>query len=302
MADHIVAGLHCGDVEDLAASFVLGALEPGEADAVRAHLAGCPEAHVEVAELGSVVPALFETVDLVEPSSALRDRILAAAAADLAPATGSAVDTDALPAPSASVQAAPRTIDLPRTVDTPRAIQMPRAADTARAGRGWAIPFGRPAWTAAAIAAALALVALGAWNLQLRDEIAGLTAYRNGVVEVLEQAARPGAQLAVLAAPDGAGGPSGLAAVAADGSIALIMRDLAPTSGTQVYEAWLIAGDGAPVPIGGFRVGADGSAAFATAHAPLGAGVTVALTLEPAPNATTPTVPIIAVGQAAQSS
>lgn len=286
MADHLVGGLHCADVEDLAPSFVLGALEEAEAVAVRRHLAGCPEAHSEVAELGSVVPALFEAVDVVEPPGTLRDRVLAAAAAERAPATGTQVSPGAQPA----APAAP-----------PREIGLPRVTNATPAGGRWAIPFGRPAWAAAAIAAALALVALGAWNLQLRDEIASLTAYRNGVVEVLRQAAAPGAQLAVLAAPDGGDGPSGLAAVAADGAIALVMRDLAPTTGTQVYEAWLIAADAAPVPIGGFRVGADGSAAFATAHAPLGAGVTVALTLEPAPNATTPTVPIIAEGQAAQA-
>lgn len=278
MADHFVGGLHCADVEDLAAAFVLGALEPAQADAVRRHLSGCPEAHAEVADLGSAVPALLDTVDVIEPPSALRDRILAAAAADRAGASAT-----------------------PRPIDAPRPIKLPRAVATPAGGRR-SIPFGRPAWAATAIAAALALVALGAWNLQLRDEIAGLTAYRDGVVLVLEQAAQEGAQLAVLAAPDGAAGPTGLAAVAADGSVALVMRDLAPTSGTQVYEAWLIAADGAPVPIGGFKVGADGSAAFGTVHAPLGDGVTVALTLEPGPNATTPTVPIIALGTAAQAS
>ena len=273
MADHLVGGLHCADVEDLAASFVLGALTPDEADDVRLHLAGCPEAHAEVAELGGVVPALFETVDPVQPPSALRDRILAAAAADRAGAS-----------------------------DAPREVQLPRTTDAAPGAGRWSIPFGRPVWAATAIAAALALVALGAWNLQLRDEIAGLTAYRDGVAQVLEQAAEEGAQLAVLAAPDGVDGPTGLAAVAADGSVAIVMRDLAPTSGTQVYEAWLIAGQGAPIPIGGFQVGADGSAAFWTAHTPLVEGATVALTLEPRPGATTPTVPIIAQGQAAQAS
>ena len=283
MADHLVAGLRCAEVTDLAASFVLGALEPAEADAVRRHLAGCPEAHAEVAELGSVVPALFESVDVVEPPGSLRDRIVAAAAAEQATA----------PAPPTTA---------PHPIETPRTLDLQHAADVQRSGGGPERLFGRPVWAATAIAAALALVALGAWNLQLRDEISGLTAYRNGVVAVLEQAAETGAQLAVLAPPEGDAGPSGLAAVAADGSVALVMRDLAPTSGTQVYEAWLIAGDGAPVPIGGFRVGADGSAAFSTNHDALGGGVTVALTLEPAPGATAPTLPIIAAGKAAAQS
>lgn len=296
MADHLVGSLRCAEVADLAASFVLGALEPAEADAIRRHLAGCPEAHAEVAELGSVVPALFEAVDLVRPPGSLRDRILAAAAAEQASAADAAATS---PAPAVSEMRA--TPVAPRAIDTRATLHLPRAADVQRSG-GLARLFGRPVWAAAAIAAALALVALGAWNLQLRDEISSLTAYRNGVVAVLEQAAEPGAQLAVLAVPDGAPGPSGLAAVAADGSVALVMRDLAPTSGTQVYEAWLIVGNGAPVPIGGFQVGADGSAAFSTDHVPLRSGVTVALTLEPAPGATTPTVPIIAVGKAAAQS
>jgi anti-sigma-K factor RskA len=76
------------------------------------------------------------------------------------------------------------------------------------------------------------------------------------------------------------------------------MHDLAPTSGAQVYEAWLIAGKNAPVPIGGFTVNASGTASFATTHPALGAGVTVALTLEPGPGATTPTLPIVAAGAA----
>ena len=43
--------LSCDDVRELAASFVLGALEPDQADAVRAHLASCADAHIGMAEL-----------------------------------------------------------------------------------------------------------------------------------------------------------------------------------------------------------------------------------------------------------
>ncbi|HXG25365.1 MAG TPA: anti-sigma factor, partial [Candidatus Binatia bacterium] len=106
-----------------------------------------------------------------------------------------------------------------------------------------------------------------------------------------------GAQLAILNPPDNPAGPSGLAAVGADGSVALVMRDLAPTSGTQVYETWLIGADARPIPIGHFTVDASRTASFVTARASLGPGVTVALSLEPGPGATTPTT-VVALGQA----
>jgi anti-sigma-K factor RskA len=75
--------LSCDDVRELAAAFVLGALDDAEADAVRAHLASCADPHAEMAELGSVVSVFAESVLVVEPPAALKGRILAAAAADL---------------------------------------------------------------------------------------------------------------------------------------------------------------------------------------------------------------------------
>lgn len=293
MADHLVGGLHCADASDLAASFVLGALEPAEAASVREHLAGCPEAHAEFAELGSVVPALFETVDVIAPPAALKDRILAAAAGDAAvgdAAAGPAAAAAAPQPPSAAPAPAPHP-------ELRRAIEMPPRTVPARSTGGSSI-FRRPIWAAVAIAAALAVVALGAWNVQLRDQIDGLTVYRNGVAAVLGQASQPGAQLAVLSSPD-APGPSGLAVVTNGGAgVSLVMRDLVPTSGTEVYEAWLIAGENAPVPIGHFTVNATGIATFATTATAPGdlPSLTVALTREPGPGATTPTLPIIAAG------
>jgi anti-sigma-K factor RskA len=274
MAEHTFAGLTCSDVAELAPAFVLGALSAGESDAVRRHLAECPELHAEVAELNSVVPALFEAVEPAAPAPDLKARILAAAAADLE--ARRAAETKAVPAA--------------------RPVVPPPVSER----RGWDVGaiFRRPVWAAVAAAAVVAAVALGAWNVQLRDQVAGLEAYRAGVVAILDESARPGAQLAVLTDPAGAGGQSGLAAVAADGSVAIVMRDLAPTTGSQVYEAWLIGADQVPVAIGGFTVGGSGSAAFTTAHASMGEGVVVALTLEPREGATAPTLPIVALGQA----
>lgn len=278
MADPRYGGMTCAEAAELAPAFVLGALGAAESDAVRRHLTDCPELHAEMAELHSVVPALFEAVEPAAPPAGLKDRILAAAAADLAARQGTA--------PQAT-----------QPVPAPRPVEVPRR------GRDIGGIFRRPVWAAVAIAAAVAVVALGVWNVQLRDQLAGLEAYRTGVVKVLDSAAQPGAQLAVLTVPEGTGGPSGLAAVTADGQVALVMRDLTPTAGTQVYEAWLIGGDGVPVPIGDFKVGSTGSAIFGTSHSAMGEGVTVALTLEAGPGATTPTPPIIALGTArAQSS
>jgi hypothetical protein len=280
VAEHTFAGMTCSEAAELAPAFVLGALTPAESDTVRRHLAECPELHAEMAELHSVVPALFEAVERAAPPAGLKDRIMAAAAADLA------ARRQAQPAPAPAPIQAPSPAGQPRVSEAP-----PRAWDLGAI-------FRRPVWAAVAAAALIAALALGAWNVQLRDQVAGLEAYRTGVITVLDEAAKPGAQLAVLADPATPGGPTGLAAVAADGSVALVMRNLAPTTGSQVYEAWLIAGKQAPVPIGGFAVGSSGSASLLAAHAPLGDGVVVALTLEPQEGAKAPTLPIRALGAA----
>ena len=270
MAEGAFVGLTCADVLELSGSFVLGALTPEEMDAVRAHLAGCPEAHAEVAELGSVVPALFESVEPVPPPPGLKARILAAAAAEQ-PAM---------------------TPDQPAR--SPEPVQ---SAAPERRGFDIGALFRRPIWAGIAVAAVVAAVALGALSVQLSTQVESLSAYRDGVVEVLEEAARPGAQLAVLVAPENAPGPKGLAAVGADGRVALVVRDLAPTTGTQVYTAWLIGADGTPIPVGDFLVDDSRTASFTTAHATLGPGVTVALSLEPRAGATTPTT-VVALGTA----
>lgn len=156
----------------------------------------------------------------------------------------------------------------------------------------------RPAWIAAAAAAVLVVV-LGARTLHLQARLDGLEDYRNGVVAVLGVAARPGSQVAVLSAPEGEGSAAGLAAIGDDGRLALVMRDLAETRGAEVYEAWLIAEEGAPVPVGSFRVAAGGSATVVfTPPGDTPAGVIIALTREPGPGATTPTLPILALGSA----
>ena len=271
----------CEDVRDLAAGFVLGALTPGEAGAVRDHLATCVEAHSELAELGGVVPYLIASVDPVEPPATLRGRILAAAVAER-PATGAGQVELAAPPTRAYAPA-------PTAVPTPAA----RVAAGTSAWGAWAMR----------IAAVLVLAALGAWNLQpqgrlsgVEDDLAAAKAYQEGVATVLMVAAQPGARSAILRPTDPGTTAIGLAAAGRDGVVIISMHDLAPTTGGQVYEAWVIVGDAAPVPLGGFTVGDAGTGVFHGSTALAEPGAILALTLEPGPGATTPTLPVLTLG------
>ncbi len=263
--------LTCDDVRELAGSFVLGALPDGEAAEVRAHLASCSDAHAEIAELGSVLPVLDASVPVVEPPVALKGRILAAAAAErpaLAPA--------AAVAPVASVVAA-----APPETPIPFPTAKPRTSALA-----WAMR----------IAAVVAIVALAGWNLLLQGQLTDAQQYERNVAAVLDAAQQPGAVAAILS-PDGGTG-SGVAAITATGDITMAMHDLAATSGDQVYEAWVIGSDGVPIPLGSFQVGRGGTAFLDAEAVPASDGLVLALTLEPAAGATTPTMPIISKGVA----
>ena len=279
------------EVLELAGAFVLGALEPAEEAAVRAHLATCSRPHDEIAELGAVLPVLAESVPIVEPPAGLRARIMAAAADDLAARSAGA------PAAQAR-QAAPGDPAFEPVTTTP-------AVASAAATAAFPGPEEREARAARRtstgarlmrIAAVFAIVALGGLSLLLGVQLNAARSYEQGVASVLEVASQPGSLTAILTADGGTG--SGLAAVSASGAVTIAMQDLAPTSGNQVYEAWWIAGDSAPAPIGSFTVGNAGTAVFEGGPLPTTGPLVLALTREPGPGATTPTMPIISKGVA----
>ena len=291
------------EVVEMGGAFVLGALEPAEAEAVRVHLVTCPEDHAEIAELGSVLPVLAESVPVAEPPAGLKARILAAAAAEAAAAAPGAGPADEAPlAVATEVATGAATAAAPTgTAPTDAALTgaaMPAAptpfpdADERAARRGRTSPL---SW-ALRIAAVVAIVALGASTLLLRDQLTDAQAYQQAVTAVIDVAGQPGALTAVLTADGDTG--TGLAAVSADGHVTLAMQDLAPTSGSTVYTAWVIGGDNVPVDIGSFNVGRGGTASFSAAGVPATSGIVLALTREPGPGATTPTMPIISKGVA----
>jgi hypothetical protein len=270
---------------DLAAAYVLGALEPAEEAAVREHLSSCSLSHEEFAELGGVVPYLAEVPDLelIEPPPALRDRIMAAAAADLAERTGTVSAAPTVPtAPSAAPGTRP-AVPFPSAAE--RAERIDRTSRRATTRLGWAVR----------IAAVIAIVVLGGWNVLLQGQLSDARAFDRAVAAVIDAAGKPGSQTVVLSPQPGSHG-SGIAAVAADGSVVMAMRDLPATAGTQVYEAWVIVGKAAPVPVGGFTVGPTGLATVTTKPVATPPGSTIALSLEPSPGSTAPRGQIVATG------
>ena len=260
----------CDDVRDLAAGFVLDALTPDEMAAVRDHLSTCPEAHEEIAELAAALPVLAEHAPAVEPPAGLGARIRAAAEADLA----ARVDAP----PAATVTAFPTEAE-----------RATRSTERRGSSAGtWVLR----------IAAVLAIVLLGGWNLLLQNQLSTAQSYEDAVGAVVNAASQPGSLTAVLAPASDGGGGTGLAAISASGDVVLAMQSLPATAGAQVYEAWAIAGDGVPVPLGSFQVGNAGTASFESTGLPTEPGVVLALTLEPGPGATTPTLPIVSAGTA----
>jgi len=256
---------------DLAAAYVLGALEAADMAAVREHLATCPESHVEFERLGGVVPYLLDTPDLelVEPPASLGDRIMAAAAADLATR-------------GAGAEPAPQ-----RTIAFPSAPEREARAETRTGRLGWAMR----------IAAVVAIVILGGWNLLLQNQLTVAQRFDQAVSRVIRAAGQPGSQTVVLT-PTENNQASGIAAIRPDGSVVLAMRNLPATKGAEVYETWVIVGSAAPVPVGDFHVDDYGIAATTTepTHAPPGA--IIAVSREPQPGSTSPVGPIVSTGVA----
>ena len=268
---------------DLAAGYVLGALEPAEEAAVREHLATCPLPHPEFEELGGVVPALQElgVTELVEPPAAL-------ARPDPRGRRGGPDRADARRGRGRDRRRRTRAPRLGQPIPFPSDDERTVRAERTRSGTSrldWAIR----------IAAVVAIVALGAWGYNNQQDLKASQAFNQAVGDVLAAAAQPGAQIVVLAPQQGQQG-SGLAAVLPDGSIQLAMHDLPANAGTEVYTAWVIVGDQAPTSVGDFSVGSTGIQLFTSKPAPTPEGATIAITREPQPGNTAPEGPVVSAG------
>lgn len=137
----------CTEIEELSGAYVLDALSPEESQAVEAHLGECPDCSQLIKELRSVVELLPLAVPQVDPSPALKERILAAVS------------------DSAGVPVRPAPI-------TPSALPVSRPVRRRPAWQNW----GTQLIAAAAILFFLISGGLTAWNLSLQQQLHSISA------------------------------------------------------------------------------------------------------------------------------
>jgi hypothetical protein len=255
--------MDCSTARELAPEFVLGSLDEETAAAVRAHLATCPEAHEEIAELGGTLASLARSLDPVNPRDELRGRLLAAARASrpVSLLTERAVPPSVTgPAPGRSVL---------------QWLRMPRLAGSL------------------ATVATAAAILLAATSLTLRSELDETRRTADALRALVAAAARPGAEVARLQGTAEAPGVAGIAVVEPQGG-ALVLEGLPKAPADAYYEAWYLSG-GVARSAGRVDVASDGTGVL-SGLADRGPIDQMAVTLEPVSGTPGPDGPIYASG------
>ncbi len=232
-----------GEMHDLVGAYVLDALSPAETRAFQEHLQSCPECRLEVYQLQEAVGALPLAVDQVEPPADLFDRIR-------------------------------------DTIENERPALKP-------------ITGGRPTprrpvpWSyleiAVAAAAAVLIVALGAWNIHLQSQISTNKAalrYQHAVNQAILNGGRVSKVPGTAVAP---GATAALVQPAHPGPGYLIVQGLPNLKANRVYEVWLVKPSRPPVPAGVFGSPGQGLQIWQLSKSAKGFPIT-AVTEEPGPH------------------
>ena len=253
----------CEEIDELAGALALGAALPDEVEAVRGHLADCPSAHATLRRMTATAMLLAEAVDEVEPPPHLRDRILAAARADLtaedataapAPPTGPRELRPPPPGTNSRGPRAPAPSDRPLSLrpreqpaETPSATETtaprpPEPPTRLPARRLRALP----AWLAAAAVLVMA-VGLGAWNFQLqrelRDRDRDLARQQAQQQDLLGALARGGQLVKFSVATPELAGADGAVLRSAQGQPVVALTGLRRPGEGLVYQLWAIHGN-----------------------------------------------------------
>jgi anti-sigma-K factor RskA len=203
------------EFEELAAGYVLGALEPDDEEAFRRHLDGCSTCEENIRELEAVVGELAYAAPPVDPP----DTLWAGIRREIGPEAARRAPTPTQ-APTEAPAAAP-------------------ARPAARAGRRQARRGRRLLPGLAAAAAIVAVVALSLSNLNLRDQNADYRDRLAALERATELANDPTAALVTLNDAPAPSGAQGAVIVSSrqDRGV-LIVENLPPLQRGRVYELW----------------------------------------------------------------
>ncbi|HEX5579253.1 MAG TPA: anti-sigma factor, partial [Candidatus Limnocylindria bacterium] len=206
-----------------AGALALGAVDADELRAAREHLATCREPHLELRSILGADAALVAGLEPIQPSAGLRDRLMA------------------------SVAATPQE----RTVSQAATAPPEEARPPRRGWLDWLSPnVARPL----AVAAVVALVALGVWGYSVSSQ---LNEQRDALRAVAEAIAAGEPAHPV----EGSAGGGFVVDTAGAGS-SFVVTDANALEANQLYVLWLIGPDGTPVDVGAFEPG-DGGAVVA---------------------------------------
>lgn len=191
------------EFEELAAGYVLGALEPDDEHDFRRHLDGCAICEASVRELEAVVGELAYAVPPVDPP----DTLWAGIRREIEP------------------EAARRGVGA-----------TPGAAPRRRVSR-------RLLPGLAAAAAILIVVALSVWNLSLRDENAAIRNRLTALEQATQLANDPSAKLVTMdEVPGPEGAQATVIASSRQDRGVLLVQSLPPLARDRVYELWGVPG------------------------------------------------------------
>lgn len=126
------------EIRDLLPAYALGVLDVEEAAAVGAHLETCPSCRAALADYEQVNASLALAAPAVEPSPALKERLLA----------------------NVRAEGEQRSEALPRPRSAP---EMARQGIGARLAAAWTAFWARPGWQLVTVLLILALVAVNVW-------------------------------------------------------------------------------------------------------------------------------------------
>jgi anti-sigma-K factor RskA len=204
----------CADVDELAGALALGAVDADELRAAREHLATCAEPHAELRSLIGADAALAAGLDPIQPSPGLRDRLMTTVG------------------------------EVPRESTTqPAGARQPSAEEPAR--RGWLDWLSPNVARPLAVAAVVALIAVGIWGLSLSAQLGE----QQRALDAVAQAISDGQTAHRV---EGEAGRGYLVDTPGSGA-SFVVTDVSALDPNQLYELWLIGPDGTPVAAGTFE-------------------------------------------------